>query len=258
MNDNTDGTEPKPAVLGREPRQLPRRFYKDVTVAETDGGEGVAPRFRILLDGRPTRTPAKRELALPSRVLAEAVAEEWRAQAAVIDPASMHLTRIVNSAIDGVTGREAEVRAEIVGYAGSDLLCYRAAGPVSLVERQAKLWGPLVHWAATELGVELALAEGVVYVSQKPAALERFGQHLTGFDPLRLAALHVVTTLTGSAVLALACARGRLTSDDAWQLAHVDEDFQIEQWGTDAEAESRRARRRAEHEAAVRPLVLAG
>jgi chaperone required for assembly of F1-ATPase len=198
----------------------PKRFYRTVTV------DGAAPAFRVLLDGRPIRTPAKRELAVPSKALAEAVAAEWEAQGERIDPASMPLTRLVNSAIDGVTGREAEVRADIAKYGASDLLCYRAEGPAELVRRQAE---------AAAAAMQRALAEP---------------------DAFSLAAHHVMTTLTGSALLALAHARGRLSAEQAWSAAHVDEGWQTSQWGEDAEAKARRDRRWAEMQAASRLLAL--
>lgn len=225
--------------------QLPKRFYEAATTTARDGG------FAVLLDGRPVRTPAKRQLLLPSVALAEAVAAEWQAQEKSIDPARMPLTRIVNSALDGVTGREAEVRAEIVKYAGGDLLLYRADGPASLVARQAELWDPTIAWAEAVLGGRFILAEGLMPVSQPQATLQRIAAHIAPLPPLPLAALHVVTTLTGSALIALAVAAGRLRAEPAWAAAHVDEDYQSEKWGTDAEAASRRANRWREMQAAA-------
>jgi chaperone required for assembly of F1-ATPase len=230
--------------------QLPKRFYEAATAAARDDG------FAVLLDGRPLRTPARKQLLLPSAALAEAVAAEWRAQVAVIDPASMPLTRIVNSALDGVTGREAEVRAEIVKYAGGDLLLYRAAGPAVLAARQAKLWGPIVGWAEGVLGARFVLAEGIMPVTQAPATLDRISARIAPLAPLPLAALHVVTTLTGSALIALAVQAKRLSPEDAWAAAHVDEDHQIENWGEDHEAAARRATRWREMQAACLLLAL--
>jgi chaperone required for assembly of F1-ATPase len=228
----------------------PKRFYQTVSV------DGAAPAFRVLLDGKPMRTPAKRELAVPTQALAEALAAEWEAQGERIDPASMPLTRLVNSAIDGVTGREAEVRAEIARYAGSDLLSYRADGPAELVRRQAEAWDPVLSWARNALGAHFVLGQGIMPVAQPQAATAAVARALSELDVFDLAAHHVMTTLTGSALLALAHAGGRLTADEAWAAAHVDEDWQISQWGSDAEAEARRARRRFELEAATRLLAL--
>jgi chaperone required for assembly of F1-ATPase len=228
----------------------PKRFYRSVSV------DGAPPAVRVRLDGKPVRTPARRELVLPARALAEAIAAEWAAQGERIDPAAMPLTRLVNSALDGVAGREAEVRAEIARYAASDLLCYRAEAPAELVRRQAEAWDPVLEWARAELGAQLATGQGVVPVSQPQAAIAAIAGVLADLDALALTAHHVITSLTGSAVLALAHARGRLTAEEAWTAAHVDEDWQIGQWGEDAEAKARRARRWAEMQAASRLLGL--
>jgi chaperone required for assembly of F1-ATPase len=202
------------------------------------------------------RTPAERPFAVPTRALAEAIAGEWKAQGERIDPATMPLTRLANSALDGVAGREIDVRAEIVEYAGSDLLCYRASEPAGLVERQALLWDPVLAWARDALGARFQVATGLMPVAQSERARSTIAGALGGLDAFNLAALHVMTTLTGSALLALAHARGRLTVDGAWAAAHVDEDWQISQWGEDAEAAARRRRRWAEMQAASRVLVL--
>jgi chaperone required for assembly of F1-ATPase len=229
-----------------------RRFFATATVAAD-----AAPLFRILLDGRPVRTPKKRLLELPSRVLADAIADEWTRQGAEIDPATMPLTRIANSTLDGVAGNEQALRDDIAAYAMNDLVCYRAEGPPELVRRQAALWDPVVGWVGTRLGVRLRLAEGVMPVVQPDALRDGFLARLAGHDAFRLAALHVVTTLTGSAAIALALDDGAIDAAGAWAAAHVDEDFQISQWGQDAEAEIRRQRRWAEMQAAVAFLGLA-
>lgn len=232
-------------------RALPKRFYAAATAgAPTDGG------FRILLDGRPVRTPAKAELLLPTKALAEAVAAEWAAQGTHVDPATMPMTRIVNSALDGVVPRRAEVEAEIVRYAGNDLVCYRAEAPAALAERQAAAWDGIIDWAASDLGVALRTGQGIAHVPQPPELAGAVGARLARLPVLSLAALHVITTLTGSALLALAHAAGRISAEDLWTAAHVDEDFQIEKWGWDAEAEARRERREGEMRAASRIICL--
>jgi chaperone required for assembly of F1-ATPase len=238
------------AVGASRAANLPKRFYKDVTLKDEEGG-GAS----LLIDGKPVRTPGKALLALPTRGLAEAVAEEWRAQGERIDPLTMPLTKLANSAIDGVKGREQAVIDDIVKYAGSDLLCYRAEGPAALVASQSKHWNPVIAWAKATLDAPLALAEGVVHVAQPKASLDRLRRELEGLDPFSLAALHVMTSLTGSALLALAVLRGRLTPEEAWQAAHVDEDFQISQWGEDVEAVKRPANRRRDFDAAARFLA---
>jgi chaperone required for assembly of F1-ATPase len=229
---------------------LPKRFYKHVTVEAGDGG------FAVLLDGRPVRTPLKLPLTLPTRVLAEAIAVEWAAQEANIDPATMPLSRLAITAIDGVAKHRDEVAAEIVRFAGSDLLCYRAEAPDPLVALQTEAWDPVLRWAEADLGARFELAEGVMPVTQSAATLERVAEAVAPYDPMALTSLHVMTTLTGSALLALAQALGRLSVEEAWAAAHIDEDWQISQWGVDMEAADRREKRWAEMQAASRFLSL--
>ncbi len=226
------------AVSQRLARQeLPRRFYKTVTVGPHEGG------FVVKLDGKLARTPGRNPLVVAGRAVAEALAAEWAGQGERIDPATMPLTRIVNAAIDRVAGEMAAVRAEIVKYAGSDLLCYRGEGPSALVEAEEAAWGPVLAWAREALGARFILAEGVVAVAQPEESLAAVATALSDLDPLKLAAVHVATTLTGSALIALAVLHGRLTAEAAWAAAHVDEDWQMEQWGRDeiALAAGRRA-----------------
>ncbi|MDJ0929937.1 ATP12 family protein [Breoghania sp.] len=227
---------------------LPKRFYKDVTVEERDQGHVV------LLDARPVKTPGKLTLALPLAGLAKAVAEEWRAQVEVIDPDTMHLTRIVNSGIEAVPARHGEVVEAVAAYAGSDLLCYRAEGPDRLVARQTDTWGPVLAWAESGLGARLMLVEGIMPVDQPEDALATVREAVGRFGALELAALHTVTTLTGSVLLALALAAGEIDADRTWAAAHVDEDWNAELWGQDAEAMQHRECKRAEFDAAV--LIL--
>jgi chaperone required for assembly of F1-ATPase len=226
---------------------LRKRFYERASTAP-DG-----QLYAVRLDDKPVRTPAGRLLAAPTRALAEALAAEWEAQRDVIDPAKMPLTRLANSIIDGVSERLAPVADEIARYLRSDLVCYRAGSPRGLVERQARQWDPIVEWARDVLGARLLLAEGVVHVTQPEAALTAAGAAIPR-DPWRLGALHSVTTLTGSALLALALAQGRITADEAWAAAHVDEDWNMEQWGRDELALERRAYRQAELQAAATVL----
>ena len=226
---------------------LPRRFYQAATVGEGEGG------FRLLLDGRPARTPARRPLAVPTRALAEAVAAEWQAQAETIDPARMPLTRLANSIADGVAADPAPVAAEIARYLGSDLLFYRAGGPERLVARQAAAWDPLLAWARETLGARFVLAEGVMFVVQPEGAVAAAAAAIPA-DPWRLGAVHAAMTLTGSALIALALAAGRIDVDAAWAAAHVDENWNMELWGRDEAALARRTARFAEMRAAAEVL----
>ena len=239
--------------IGRDAmaRPLPKRFYTVAAAASTSH-----KRWRLELDGRPARTPAKREFAHPLEAVIQAIAEEWGAQGAVIDPASMPLTRLVNSAIDGVAGREGEVAADIARYATSDLVCYRADRPAELVARQSALWDPVHAWARSRHGLVLTRQTGLMPVQQPPSVTDRMLAALVGADAFRLAALHVMTTLTGSAILSLAIADKQLTAHAAWEAAHVDEDWQITQWGEDAEAQARRQARWRDMAAADRLLAL--
>jgi len=230
----------------RPPR--PRRFYEEAGVEEAESG------FRVVLDGRPVRTPARGFLVAPSRRLAEVIADEWDAQRESIDPSTMPVTRLANSIIDGVVTAPAPVAADIAKYLGSDLLFYRADGPQRLVERQARLWDPVLAWARDALGARFVLAQGVVHAAQPESAITAARAAIPD-DPWRLGALHAITTLTGSAILALALLHGRLSADEAWEAAHVDEDWNMEQWGRDEVALARRAARRAEMDAAATVLA---
>lgn len=228
---------------------LRKRFYERAAVVE-DGGS-----FTVTLDGKPVRTPARRPLAAPTRELAQAIADEWQAQKDVIDPAHMPLTRLANSIIDGVADKADEVREEIVKYLGSDLLFYRADGPEGLIERQTQAWDPIVRWAADTLGARFIMVEGVVFAAQPEDAIAAAAREIPS-DLWRLGATHSVMTLTGSALLALALAHGALSMDETWKAAHVDEDWQMEQWGRDSLAMERRSHREAEMKAAATVLAL--
>jgi chaperone required for assembly of F1-ATPase len=231
---------------------LRNRFYKDATVS--DGADG----FSVLLDQKSVRTPARKPLAAPVRELALAIAGEWIAQEKVVDPAKMPLTRLANSIIDGVQPSPRPVAAEIEQYLGTDMLFYRAAEPDKLVARQEQQWDPVVAWARDELGARFVLAQGVVHATQPAeaiaAARRAIPQGANAREAWRLGAINVVTSLTGSALLALALAAGRVTVDEAWTAAHVDEDWNIESWGRDELALQRRAYRFAEMQAAAAVL----
>src|ERR1700722_3609838 len=227
---------------------LPRRFYATVATA------AVADGYAVRLDDKPVRTPARRVLAAPTLALAEAIAAEWQAQKDIIDPAKMPLTRLANAIIDGVADAPLPVADEIAKYLASDLLFYRAGSPSGVVERQARHWDPILDWARQALGADFKLGEGVVYVAQPQAALAA-ARVAIPLEPWRLGAVHVVTTLTGSALIALAMARGALSAEAAWQAAHVDEDWNMTQWGRDEMAIVRRDFRFAEFQAAATVLA---
>lgn len=242
--ENTD--EYRPATIRPEKPQLPKRFYREVAAPLVDG---VHP---LLLDGRPARTPGRNPLVAPDSVIAEALVGEWQAQADEINPATMPMTRLINSIIDGVSQTRDAVVEETVRFAGSDLLCYRAAHPDRLVRRQEELWDPLLDWARERLGARFILAEGVMFVEQPPASIEAVRKAVEAqTSPHAIGALHVLTSLAGSILIALALAYRHIDAEAAWRAAHVDEDVQAEIWGADAEAQARRAARFTEFAAAA-------
>jgi chaperone required for assembly of F1-ATPase len=232
----------------RNMRSLRKRFYERAEVVETPEG------FGVVLDGKPVRTPARRALAAPSRSLGETLAAEWGAVGEMIDPAAMPLTRLANSIIDGVATTLEAVRADVAKFLRSDLVFYRAGEPAGLVVRQALHWDPVLTWARETHGARFVLSEGVMFVAQPDTAVKAAGAAIPT-DPWRVGAVHSVTTLTGSALLALALAHGALDADGAWAAAHVDEDWQMEQWGRDDIALKRRAFRRADLDAAATVLA---
>jgi chaperone required for assembly of F1-ATPase len=246
--ENAPPDDPSEATRRSMRTVLPRRFY------ETAATAAVADGYAVRLDDKPIRTPARRMLAAPTLALGEAIAAEWQAQKDVIDPAKMPLTRLANAIIDGVADAPQPVAAEIAKYLASDLLLYRAGAPPGLVERQAQHWDPILAWARQALGADFKLGEGVVHVAQPEAALAA-ARAAIPLEPWRLGAVHAMTTLTGSALIALAMARGALSADAAWQAAHVDEDWNMAQWGRDEMAAARQEFRFAEFQAAATVLA---
>lgn len=245
-------SDPDPVKRAQNQMKAPvvRRFYDKVSVGR--GAEG----FVVLLDGKPVRTPGKAVLTLPTEAAAAIIAAEFAAQVERIDPLTMPATRLVNTAIDGVAADTQAVIEDLLRFASSDLLCYRADGPDALVARQAEAWDAVIDWARAHLGARFVLAEGIVHVAQPREAIGAIGIHLSRrAEPLRLAALHLMTTLTGSALLALAVEEGELDVDAAWAAAHVDETWNAEQWGEDFEAAARIRARKADFLAATAVLA---
>ncbi len=245
MVDRNDPLGLAAAVKRANAAPLPKRFYQEATFRAQPNG------FAVVLDGKSVRTPGKAELVVPSEDIAEALAAEWSAQGEFIDPKGMPLTRLVNSAIDGVRGQEPEVAADCLNYAASDLTCYRADFPPGLVALQKQHWDPVLAWATDAFGCQFKTTVGVGYIEQPAGNAPRLASAVAGIDAFQLAGLHSMTTLMGSALLALAVQRGHLAPDAAWAAAHVDEDFQISQWGEDDEAVVRRAFRRRDMQAAA-------
>jgi chaperone required for assembly of F1-ATPase len=210
-----------------------KRFYKEVSVAPVEGG------FGVLLDGRPVKTPARNTLALPTEKLAAAIAAEWRGQGDEVIATSMPLLRLANSVIDGVTVNREGVVDAVMRFAENDLLCYRAHQPPDLVARQSAGWDPWLDWARRRHDANMTLAVGLNHVDQTPDALAALRQAVEALDPFALGAAHVIASITGSLVLALAVADGATTGAHVFELSRLDETYQAEKWGEDAEAAKR-------------------
>jgi len=223
-----------------------RRFWSEARAEPVEAGHGVR------LDARWLRTPAKAPLTLPTAALAEAVAAEWAAQEAVVRPDTMPLTRAANAAIDKVAPAQAEVAAAVAAYGESDLLCYRAEGPAELSARQAAAWDPLLDWAARDLGSPLAVTAGVMHCPQPARSLAALRERVAALDPFALTALSELVGLSGSLVIGLAAQEGLRTGEDLWELSRIDETWQEEQWGQDAEAARAAVRRRTDFLVALR------
>ncbi|WP_375194954.1 ATP12 family chaperone protein [Sphingobium sp.] len=217
-----------------------KRFYKDVAVVPGAAG------FEIQLDGRPVRTPARASLALPNVSLAEAIAGEWRCQGETVDPRSMPFTGLANGAIDQIAPNRESFAEGIARYGTSDLLCYRAEGPAELIAREASAWDPLLDWARHRYDVTFRVTHGIIPVDQPVETLERLAAAVAAFDPFTLAGLSTLVTLSGSLVCGLAIVDGGHDADAIWTASEVDEAWEVEQWGEDAEAAARSALRRNE------------
>jgi chaperone required for assembly of F1-ATPase len=227
-----------------------RRFYQQAAIVPADPGYGIA------LDGRPIKTPAKREMTVPGAALAAAIATEWNAQATDIRPAEMPLTQLANTAIDRVTPQRGLIVRQIAEYAGTDLVCYRAARPPELTARQQAVWQPLADWAARRYDAPLDITAGVVPIAQPPASLRAFAAAVAEHDDFVLAALHLATGACGSLVIALALIEGRLDAGEAFTASQLDESFQIEAWGEDTEQAQRRQALAGDIDAAAQFLSL--
>ncbi|MBM3597845.1 MAG: ATPase [Alphaproteobacteria bacterium] len=230
-----------------------KRVYKSAEAVPARGRfAGIADGYSVALDGKPIHTPAKAPLIVPTRALAAAIAEEWSSQGDTVAPATMPMMTFASTAIDRVAPQRQRVIEEIAAYGGTDLVCYRAEAPADLVRRQQAAWQPLVDWAALTYDAPLGVTAGIVPLGQPAGALNALSRAVAGFDDLALAGLHVATAAAGSLVIALALAARRLDVEAAFAAAQLDETYQIEKWGEDAEATVRRAAIRADLDAADR------
>jgi chaperone required for assembly of F1-ATPase len=228
-----------------------RRFYKTAAAVRRDDGT-----FGIALDGRPLPTPARKPYTLPTEALADAIAAEWAAQDKDIRPSTMPLTTLAATALDRVGERRDAVLDEIIGYARTDLVCYRADNPQALAQRQVEQWQPLIEWAQRRYDVSFAITSGIIAVPQPEETLVRLRAALAPLDDFRLSAMHALAQSLGSTVLALALLHGEIDATEAFRRSALDELFQVEKWGEDAEARKRREAMLADVNASARFLSL--
>jgi chaperone required for assembly of F1-ATPase len=227
-----------------------KRVYKNAEPVVTAGGYGIA------LDGKPLRTPGKRNLVVPNKMLAVAIADEWNAQTEEVRPSSMPMTRLATTALDRVSPNREVVVSQTAKYAGTDLVCYRAAHPQALTARQQAVWQPLIDWAVLRFDAPLRVTTGVIPQSQSPATLRAFAAAVAERDDFTLTALYAATAASGSLVIGLALLEGRVDADEAFAASQLDESFQIEAWGEDAEQTERRRALASDIEAAARFISL--
>jgi len=227
-----------------------KRFWKDVTADRE--GEG----WSIKLDGRPVRTPARTNLVIPTAALAGAIAEEWRSVGETIDPRTMPLTGLANAAIDRVAPERQAFAGGLAKYAEADLACYRSEWPPELVDRQATSWDELLAWGRRRYDVDFSTTFGLLHVPQPQATIERLSHEVAALDPFRLAGLSPLVTTGGSLVAALAILEKAFTPEKTWDAVSIDDRWQLEQWGADAEAELALDNRRRDFLAAARFLEL--
>lgn len=209
-----------------------KRFWKSVSIAETDGGWGLR------LDERALKTPAKDDLVLPTRALAEFLRDEWDSVDTLIDPESMPYTRLANAAADRMGNMQADVVAMLASYAETDLLCYRAAHPEELTARQATAWDAPLAWIKSAHNIALVTTTGVIPIPQAKDSLDAAQNWFARLDAYELMALHDIVSLSGSAVLGIAVADQHLSKETAWELSRIDETWQIELWGEDEDAQA--------------------
>jgi chaperone required for assembly of F1-ATPase len=228
-------------------RPLPKKFYKLASVTDELG---------IVLDGRGVKTPMKAKLVLPSRALAAAIAAEWNAQEEFINPAAMPLTKLANTAIDRAGGERIFVAGQVVEFAGSDMVCYRADAPANLVELQSAAWDPVVAWASSAMGAKVTFVSGIIHQNQDAATMVAVEAYVAGLSNFELTVAHNLTTLTGSALLGLMLTAKAIAPEAGWAAAHVEEDFQISTWGSDDEATQRRLWRKIDFDGSLQFLNL--
>ncbi len=221
-------------VRGRDPKPIIRRVYKTVSLGEGGGG------WRLLLDGKPARTPMKLFLETPHRALADAVAAEWDAQIESIRPETMSMTRLLATAIDRIVSNREMVVRELMAHVHADLLCYRAEHPPALTQRQRAAWQPVLDWIKVARGIEMVPVEGVMPREQAPETVAAMAAAIEALDVNRLTAFQACASAAGSLGLALALVHGRVTAAQVFAATTLDETYQMETWGDDTLARERR------------------
>jgi chaperone required for assembly of F1-ATPase len=227
-----------------------KRFWKSAAAVETDGV------FRVELDGRPIKSPARTDLVVPTQALAEAIAAEWDDCGEEVDPRAMPLTGLANAAIDRVAPDKDAFAAGLARYAETDLTCYRVEGPETLVKRQAESWDALLGWARRRYDVDFACQRGVMHVAQPEETVRKLGHAVASLDAFQLAGISPLVTIGGSLVAALAVLEKMMPASEAWEAVSLDDRWQMEQWGADAEAEAALDARRRDFLAGARFLEL--
>lgn len=211
-----------------------KKFYKTAEAGTAPGG------YVVRLDGKPLKTPLRHVLLMPTEALAAAVAAEWQAQGEEIVPSSMPLTQLASTMLDKAAGDDrAGMNRQLCEYSGSDLVCYFATHPAELVRRHEAHWRPLLAWLQQRHGVALEAVSGIQYKQQPETALKALRALIEGLNPADFTVLQAAAAATGSVTIGLALLEGRLTPEEAWQAACVDEVYQLETWGEDAEARKR-------------------
>jgi len=227
-----------------------KRFWKEVAAVRENGG------WAIQIDGRPVRTPARAPLVVPTEALAAAIADEWRSVEGEIDPRAMPLTGLANAAIDRVAPELKAFAGGLARYAEADLACYRSEWPPELVERQTTGWDSLLSWARRRYDVDFSTTSGLMHVPQPQATVEQLSHAVGSLDAFRLAGLSPLVSIGGSLLAALAVLEKAMSPEEALQAVSIDDRWQLEQWGKDAEAKTALENRRRDFLAAARFLEL--
>ena len=233
-----------------EKKYIARRFYQEVNVIKLERG------FAVELDGRLVKTPLGQPQILTSKDLAIAIAHEWASQEKIIVPETMPLTGYANSSIDRIEKNRESILKEILNFAETDLLCYRANEPIDLVSRQNSHWQPLLDWAADTMKIKLKVTTGILHIKQPLRAIDTLAKLLRGKNDMELAGIISLTTACGQIILALALAKGRIDIKEALVCTQLEQIYQNERWGVDEETRIRQVSLETEIATATKFLSL--